>query len=83
MRRPDSSLRPWPLGMLAIVMVTSGTALLGSEESRAAAGEALIVMGGLITGAWLAMTAAGLGGKIVRGYSERDREGGGDDADTD
>ena len=70
-----NSLRPWPLALLAIVLVTSGTALLGSEEARTATGEALVVMGAVTIGAWLAMTAAHLGGKVVSGFSEKDREG--------
>jgi hypothetical protein len=83
MRKPDSSgLRPWPLALLAIVMVTSGTALLSGDESRNATGEALVVMGGLIIGAWLAMTAASLGGKTVRGWSDKDRKGDDDDDDS-
>lgn len=57
-RRSDyDRLAPWPLAMAAALAWSSAVALLSSVTARDSAGEALLVIGSVLVGAWIALLA--------------------------
>jgi hypothetical protein len=50
-------LRPWPLLIAAVATFVAGSRLLVSDDARQLAAAALIVIGAVCVGAWIAMLA--------------------------